>query len=309
MDPHLNPAYIRRLQYFEAVARHKSMLGAAKELGISSSAISHQMRDLSRTLGEELFVRSGRGIALTAAGEMLASQVSSTFDRLGATLRDMVGGGSSVLRVAVCSSFGPYWLAPRLPAFAKRYPETRLEIRLYAEHPDQTQDVADCIVTAQGTKLGYSCTTLFEEHLTAVVASAVPAATRDTLPLITTDCIPGEEMADWRQFAAGAGLAFDELSRNGFTGCTHYLIAMALAEAGLGIALIPDFVATAALAAGRLDRHHAPVVPSGRTYRACFKEARAHDRGLRHLANWMQREAGGTPTSPPTGDVPLYGNR
>ncbi|SHF93163.1 transcriptional regulator, LysR family [Loktanella atrilutea] len=299
MDHHLNPAYIRRLQYFESVARHKSLLRAAKELGISSSAVSHQMRDLSRTLGEELFVRSGRGVALTPAGEMLAVQVSSTFEHLAATLRDMIGGTSDVLRVAVCSSFGPHWLAPRLPAFVERCPETRLEIRLYAEHPDQTQDVADCIITAQETKLGFICTPLFEEHLTAVIGATVSGEQRDTLPLITTDCMPGEEMTDWRRFAIGAELDFDVLSHRGFTGCTHYLLAMALAEAGLGIALVPDFVAAAALAAGRLDRHHVPVVSSGRTYKACFKESRAHDRGLRQFANWMQREAVDTLSSLP----------
>jgi len=59
---------IRSLHYFEAVARHGSLKLAAEELGVSQSAVSHQLRDLTTTLGEQLFIRAGRGIALTDTG-------------------------------------------------------------------------------------------------------------------------------------------------------------------------------------------------------------------------------------------------
>lgn len=286
-----NPAYIRSLQYFEAVARHRSMLGASKELGVSPSAVSHQMRDLSRMIGEDLYERSGRGIVLTPAGEMLAARISSTFEELNATLGDLVGGETKVVRVAVCSAFGPYWLVPRLAAFHTRHPETRLEIRLYSEHPEQTQATADCIVTARGAKLGYLATPLFEETLVAVEAAGAP--NEATPPLITTDCAPGRELADWQLYARQTGLDFDDIARAGSVGCTHYLLAVAMAEAGLGVALVPDFLAAEALASGRLRLRHPNAVSSGRTYQVCYKEARAGDGRLRQITRWMQREAAG----------------
>ena len=284
-----NPAYIRSLQYFEAVARHRSMLGASRELGVSPSAVSHQMRDLSRMVGEDLYERSGRGIVLTPAGEMLAARISSTFEELNATLGDLVGGETKVVRVAVCSAFGPHWLVPRLARFHARHPETRLEIRLYSEHPEQSQATADCIVTARGVKRGYLATPLFDETLVAVEAGW--ATNGPTPPLITTDCAPGRELADWHLYARQTGLPFDDIARAGSTGCTHYLLAAAMAEAGLGVALVPHFLAAEALAAGRLRLRYKKGASSGRTYQVCFKEARANDIRLRQITRWMQREA------------------
>ncbi len=55
----------RGLQAFEAVSRHRSVSLAADELGITQSAVSHQIRQLSEDLGEKLIIRQGRGIALT----------------------------------------------------------------------------------------------------------------------------------------------------------------------------------------------------------------------------------------------------
>lgn len=62
---------MRGLHYFEAVARHQSVKGAAEELGVSQSAVSHQIKDLTEVLGEQLMVNSGRGIELTATGHRL----------------------------------------------------------------------------------------------------------------------------------------------------------------------------------------------------------------------------------------------
>ena len=67
-----DPRLIRSLHDFESVARHQSLKLAAEELGVSQSAVSHQLRDLTRALGEQLFSRAGRGIALTPVGQRLA---------------------------------------------------------------------------------------------------------------------------------------------------------------------------------------------------------------------------------------------
>ena len=70
-----NPTLIRGLHYFEAVARNVSIKKAAAELKVSESAVSHQLRELTDVLGEHLFVRSGRGIALTPVGAKLSHRL------------------------------------------------------------------------------------------------------------------------------------------------------------------------------------------------------------------------------------------
>src|SRR5206468_8413845 len=64
---------LSQLQSFVLVARLGSVKGAAAELGVTEPAVSVAVAALRRELGDELFVRDGRGIALTAGGRRLAA--------------------------------------------------------------------------------------------------------------------------------------------------------------------------------------------------------------------------------------------
>lgn len=67
---------------FEAAARRLSFTAAAEELGVTVTAVSHQVRLLEETLGMKLFERRGRAIALTSGAERLYPQVRQGFDTL-----------------------------------------------------------------------------------------------------------------------------------------------------------------------------------------------------------------------------------
>ncbi len=155
---------IRGLQYFEAVARHQSVKAAAEELGVSQSAVSHQLRELSSVLGEQLLIRSGRGIAVSPMGQLLAERLSLTFASLQASLDEIVGGESrQILRLAVCSSFGPGWLVPRLPGFIEANPAIDLQLQLYAQDPQLSHQVADAIFSALPVTPGFSAIHVLDE--------------------------------------------------------------------------------------------------------------------------------------------------
>lgn len=290
-----DPRILRSLQYFEAVARLGSVAGAAQEAGVSASAVSHQLRALTALLGEDLVVKSGRGIVLTEAGQRLQQQLTGVFQSLGDMLTNIVGDRKTCLRLAVCSSFGPAWLAERLPDFHRRHPEIDLELRLYAQDPLQTESIADVIVTCAPVHTGFDHVVLFEEHLVPVASPAMPLGTTN-LPvrLITTDLAQGGVGADWRDYSAQTGQDFVNAAGNTFLRCTHYLLAMSLAQAGLGAALVPDFLSDGPVEDGHLVRLHGQPMPSGRTYRICYKSMRASDPAIRAMVRWLkaQREAG-----------------
>jgi LysR family glycine cleavage system transcriptional activator len=289
-----DPRILRSLQYFEAVARHGSVKAAADEVGVSASAISHQLRELTKMLGEELVEKSGRGIVLTLAGRALACRLAATFEDLEAIISDVVGDKPKFLRLAVCSSFGPAWLAPRLPRFSKACPDVELELRLYSHDPEQTHAIADAIVTANPVKAGYDSIPLFDEMLVAVQKPASRAALiTDKHRLITTDILPEELGQDWTRYFASTGTPREKLARGDWIRCTHYLLALELAKSGQGAALVPDFLAEEALAQGSLAYLDRRRVPSGRSYHLCFKAARSMDAEIRLLANWMKAEAAG----------------
>jgi LysR family transcriptional regulator, transcriptional activator of nhaA len=95
------------LHYFWAVAREGSLTRAAKHLNVAQSALSTQIRQLETQLGQELFVRQGRGLALTEAGRIAlgyADTIVSAGTELLATLREGRRETRQVLRVGAVAT-------------------------------------------------------------------------------------------------------------------------------------------------------------------------------------------------------------
>jgi LysR family glycine cleavage system transcriptional activator len=282
-----NASIVRSLQYFEAVARHKSVRLAAEELGVTQSAVSHRIRDLTKVLGEQLLTRSGRGIAITVTGQRLADKLSATFQGLQSSVEEIVGNSRTVIRVAVCSSFAPGWLIPRLGSFIDAHPAIDLQLILYATDPNLSNHVADAIVSALPVEPGYEAIHIVEEVLVAVHR---PGRTGGRHRLITTDLDAAAFGREWDGFFAQSRLARDAVQDGPLLQCSHYMLALEMARAGLGVALVPDFVARRDVEAGTLAHFDRVRLPTGRTYRFCFKQTRAHEAGLKALVQWLKAE-------------------
>ncbi len=75
-----------------AVARHRSFVRAAAELGLGASAVSHAVRAVEEFLGEPLFVRTTRSVALTASGEAFAGRLEQAFGEIDAAVETIRAG-------------------------------------------------------------------------------------------------------------------------------------------------------------------------------------------------------------------------
>ncbi|WP_373505288.1 LysR family transcriptional regulator [Aestuariivirga sp.] len=283
-----DPNILRGLQYFEAVARHRSLRRAAQDLGVTESAVSHQMRRFSDTIGQQLLIRSGRGIALTATGERLAAKLVEAFAGLESLVSDLAGSGEHVLQLAVCSSFGPGWLIGRLDDFYEAHPQIDLQLRLYAQDPLLTNEVADAFVTAYPVRPEHASLKLKDEHLVAVHAPLPGRREDQRFALITTDIEKGRVGQDWITFCKRADLKLGDIQQGLWRQCSHYLLALEMAKNGQGIALVPDFLAEHDLCAGSLVAFSDVRLPSHRTYHLCFRKSRAHEPQLQALARWFR---------------------
>ncbi len=123
---------LRQLECFCAVARLKSFTKAADEIGVAQSSLSEQIAKLEHGLTSVLFERLARRIELTPAGEALLPRAQAMLQDAAAlpryleTIRTETGG---VLRVGVIPSIMPYFLAPRLREFVRRFPDIDLHLR------------------------------------------------------------------------------------------------------------------------------------------------------------------------------------
>jgi LysR family glycine cleavage system transcriptional activator len=108
---------------FEVVARNASFGKAAEELNLTISAVSHQIATLEEYVGRQLFVRSPRGVTLTAAGERYRQSLSGALAIIAdATQTARTETGTEVLRVHSSPSFARLWLMPRLSRFRSAHP-------------------------------------------------------------------------------------------------------------------------------------------------------------------------------------------
>ncbi|MCP4010274.1 MAG: LysR family transcriptional regulator [Proteobacteria bacterium] len=120
---------LKAVSTFEAAARHESFKGAAEELFLTPSAISHQVRQLEEHLGVNLFHRLSGGLAITDAGAAYLRMLSPAFAGIDdATRQVMELEYSDQLTIRTPPGFAKRWLLDRLPDFLKACPDVDVKV-------------------------------------------------------------------------------------------------------------------------------------------------------------------------------------
>src|SRR5919198_151147 len=129
---------VNRLRVIDAVARHGSVTAAAKELHYSQPSVTHHLSRLESATGAQLLQRVGRGIRLTAAGELLADRAAEIIGRIdaaGAELSAHVGLTAGRVRLAGFASAIGSLVPTAVATLAARHPG--LQISLTDTHPPE----------------------------------------------------------------------------------------------------------------------------------------------------------------------------
>jgi DNA-binding transcriptional LysR family regulator len=245
---------ISLLSAFEAVLRTGSTAAAARELDLSQGAISRQVQSLENQLGRPLFDRHRRRLIPTEAARAYGRDVTRALDAIQrASMELSANPGGGVLSLAILPAFGTRWLAPRLGAFQAVNPGVTINLATRLKRFNFEAEGFDAAIhfgTDDWQDAGHM--KLFDEQLTACAAPTLvveaPVETIDDLrklPLLQLETRP-TAWAVWFQgqdVAPGSvrGMLFDQFAT----------MAQA-AIAGLGVALLPDYLADREIAEGRL---------------------------------------------------------
>jgi LysR family glycine cleavage system transcriptional activator len=124
------------LQAFEAIARRRSFSQAASDLGLTASAVSHQIAKLEKMVGTRLIDRTPAGVKLSVAGEQYLQRVSAPIAALSSATRDLQSGVRHSLYLHTSPSLASLWLMPRLADFAKTHPDVSLFLSASHVHSD-----------------------------------------------------------------------------------------------------------------------------------------------------------------------------
>ena len=282
---------LNALRAFEAVARLESVSRAADELHVTHGAVSRQLRALEEALGAALFVRQGRGVALTPLGHRLHDAAAAAFDPLRATWAELRRGPQSAPLVLGCpGSVLARWMIPRLERLARERPQLQLHLSASETAPDAQLTGLDAalLIASPPWPQDWRVHVLAPERIGPVVGPRWPGADRlqGASPQALADHAllhTASRPQAWRDWAVRVGLDGDGLRMG--TGFDHLYYLLEAAVAGLGIAIAPEPLVADDIATGRLLAPWGFVETDARWVLCAPK--RASDPRIDRLAEWL----------------------
>lgn len=127
----MSAATLPQLQVFLTVARHRSFSGAARELNVSTSAVSQAVKQLEEHLRVALLVRTTRSVSPTDAGRRLLETAGPALKQAADALTEVAAKPGEVvgrLKISVGKQAAPFVIEPVLPTFRARHPRIDVEI-------------------------------------------------------------------------------------------------------------------------------------------------------------------------------------
>lgn len=281
------------LRAFEAAARQESFKLAANELGVTPTAISHQIRQLEAELGMALFVRQTRKVALTPEGRRLFGPLRTSFDTMAEAVEDLRRRPARrVATLSAIAAFTARLLVPRVASFRACNPGWDLRLHASDGLVDLHAGEADAAIRyGTGAYPGLTTVPLMSERFAPVCSAHLkirrPEDLRDAA-LIHIDELPQAvqmSLPTWDVWAASAGMRGlnVSLSMNDESSAIQAVIA------GQGVALLSLTLVAAELASGALIQPFGPVI-AGLRYNLVFPTDAENQPAVAVLRDWVTRE-------------------
>lgn len=251
------------LRAFEAAGRHQSFKRAANELGVTPTAISHQIKLLEATLRMQLFRRGVRRIDLTPEGQRLFPVLRDGFDRIDQVLAELRRPRREILTLSSTPLFTARWLVPRVDSFRELNPGVDLRLHATVETVDLLSGEADAAIRyGRGPFPGLIAKTLVAQHFVPMCSPSLGPIRPDQLrrlPLLHSEWHrQGPETPTWARWGEISGVPDVDWTKGvTFTDESHTIQA---AIAGHGVALLSPLLLAPELEIGSLVQPFGPAI-------------------------------------------------
>lgn len=259
--PSISKPTLADLEAFAVVAAERSFRRAADVIGVSRSALSHRMRHLEEQLGVRLLHRTTRSVSVTDAGSRFLARITPTLSELNATLDTLAddrGEPGGVLRINASRAAARLLLAHIVPVYLRCYPAVELDLVSEGRLVDIVEQGFDA-----GVRLGEAVP---QDMIAVKLGGAMrflAVASPDYLRRFGTPSVPDDlhkhrcirqrlpsgKRYRWEFERRGQEIAIDV--PGALTLDDNELMVEAAAD-GLGIAYVPEIVASERLASGQL---------------------------------------------------------
>jgi LysR family glycine cleavage system transcriptional activator len=289
------------LRVFVAAAEHLSFTHAARVLGVTTGAVSMQIRVLEEYLRMPLFRRRGRSIELTADGEGLLPRVRHGLDELERAIDEARSDRrSGPLTVTMLSSYLQQWLLPRLPDFQKRCPAIDLRVHTSGDLVDFLHSDVQCAIRfGAGDWPQLHSEKLMDDWLVPICTPQLlekhgPIATRDDLNNHRLLHSVGDP---WRCWIEDSMMVGEEWAPSGAS-FDDSIAVLRLAEAGQGLALVRWSLAAREVAAGRVALASRKFIRTKRCYFFVCPSAYLATEKVSAFRDWLAQQARDAPRPP-----------
>ena len=279
------------VRVFEAAARHENFTAAARELGMTQAAVSHQIRLIETYLGQQVFRRERQRVVLTDAARRVASRIGKGLDMIEAGFAEMRVDDDSTLTISTTPTFANAWLAWRIGRFQMRYPDMAVRLLMQEGLADLSGDGVDVAVRlGHGSWPDLAAHRLIEQDFTPMCSPGFLADQGGhirpedllRLPLISPH---DPSWTCWLQQAglmqvgepALQGVRMDSQANEGHA-----------AMAGQGVAMLTPFFWHQDMSDRRLVKLFPQVSSLGAAYWLVYPEHRRRTPKIRRFREWLQ---------------------
>ncbi len=248
MEP---PVDLQLLVVFSAVAEQSSFSKAAAKLGVAKGTVSRSIAQLEQLLGVELLHRTTHHVSLSTAGAALYERTNGHLTALRSAvveLPEREEAPSGLLRMAAAPDFGAIVLPSVISAFSRRFPSVRFDVRLSGQQVDLVKDGYDLAIRPVTGPLKDSTLTARRIGKGSAAFYAAPSyVARRGRPKQL-----GDERHTWVMHRAASRLFKTDPASVQFL-VDDFLLARDLIRDGVGVGVLPNFVAHAYLREGLLE--------------------------------------------------------
>ena len=255
---------------FACVARHRSFRTAARELGVTPSALSHSLRALETRLDVRLLHRTTRSVTATEAGEALLARLSPALSQIDSALEavnDFRVQAQGQLRLNVPRTAAALLLMPLVPDFLRRYPQITLDIVCDDNLVDIVSEGFDAGIRFGETLAQDMVAVRVGPPMRFAMIAAPDYLARHGTPRHPADLAQHQAIRHrlgtravyaWELAKGGEAL---NVNMAGQLTLNEQPLMVSAAASGLGVALVFEGYATEALAAGQVQRIMADWCP------------------------------------------------
>ncbi|MEM7067283.1 MAG: LysR family transcriptional regulator [Pseudomonadota bacterium] len=283
---HLNLNWLRT---FEAVVRCGGITAATRELGLTQTAISLQVKALETKLGHDLFIRKAKSLELTEVAKAYLPSVQNALESLSMSTNGLFGPDLKSTIVIRSSMAMILWLAPRLGEFRDLHPGVKVKLVTAIWNSSANTQNADIdIVMAPNNRTQTNHEKLSDERLVPICSNHLNAQHLSAVELQSQSPIHVLGFDDhWAKYLRHHNLRYDIRS-------THFMVdttvaACELVAANQGAAVIIERFAKSAIAMGQDIRIAGEPVPLDQSHYIAENNPAAEIRPAVHaFREWLQ---------------------